>query len=107
MLIWNYHDEDVSAPDEKIVVRIDGLPANVTRASLAQYRIDQSHSNAYSAWQQLGSPQSPTPEQYSALAAAGQLQTFESPRWIGTSGGKSEVEIVLPAEAVSLLQIRW
>jgi hypothetical protein len=35
------------------------------------------------------------------------LQTFESPRWIGMSGGKTEVEIVLPAEAVSLLQIRW
>jgi xylan 1,4-beta-xylosidase len=104
-LVWNYHDDDLPAPDATVRLAIAGVPGG--RAMLRHYRIDQSHSNAYSLWKQLGSPQTPTPEQYAALEAAGQLQLLESPRWIRTAGGAAEVEFSLPRQAVSLVQVSW
>ncbi len=107
LLIWNYHDDDVPAADQPVTVEIDGLPRSVTRALLTEYRIDRDHSNAYAVWQQLGSPQEPTPQQYATLVAAGQLQTAGSPRWVAVSNGKATLPIMLSHEAVSLLQLHW
>jgi xylan 1,4-beta-xylosidase len=73
---------------------------------LRHYRIDDTHSNAYTAWRKMGSPQQPTPEQYAALEAAGQLQELESPSWIDTSK-EMKLDIHLPRQAVSLLQLNW
>jgi xylan 1,4-beta-xylosidase len=52
----------------------------------------------------MGSPQSPSPEQYAAIEAAGQLQALESPRWTDT--GKP-IDIRLPRQGLSLLQLSW
>src|SRR5579884_3079336 len=95
VLIWNYDDDDVPASDASVHLNVAGVP--VGRRLLTHYRIDQNRSNAYTAWKQMGSPQHPTPEQYTQLANAGQLQLLESPRWL--SGGA--IEFALPRQAVS------
>jgi xylan 1,4-beta-xylosidase len=74
---------------------------------LEHYRIDETHSNSYAAWKNMGSPQSPTPEQYAQLKAAGQLQLLNSPEWLDVTGGKVNLETTLPRQAVSLLHIKW
>ncbi len=74
VMIWNYHDEDIAAPAAAIELMVSGVPQAAKRVLLRQYRIDQDHSNAYTAWKQMGLPQNPTPEQYKALEGAGQLQ---------------------------------
>ena len=48
-----------------VTLTIDGLPAG--RPTLTHYRVDSDHSNAYTAWKAMGSPQPPTPAQYAAL----------------------------------------
>ena len=53
------------------------------------------------------SPQDPSAEQYEQLKAAGQLESMGSPRWATEEGGKTEVEIELPRESVSLLRLSW
>ena len=107
LLIWNYHDDDVVAADAPARVIITGLPEAVHRVLLKHYRIDRDHSNAYTAWKQLGSPQKPTPEQYAGLESAGQLQLLESPRWLWSESGQVELSFALPRQAVSLVQISW
>jgi xylan 1,4-beta-xylosidase len=107
VLVWNYSADDVPGPASQIHVNVANLPANLGRALLTQYRIDQTHSNAYAAWQQLGSPQNPTPEQYATMRTAGELQNFDSPHWITIREGEAEVEVLLPRQAVALLQLRW
>ena len=72
VLMWNYHDDDLPAPDAQITLSIAGLPAG--RATVTHYRIDETHSNSYSAWQKMGSPQKPTPAQYAELERASELQ---------------------------------
>jgi xylan 1,4-beta-xylosidase len=89
-----------------VKLEIAGIPAAAKRVLLHHYRIDDTHSNSYTAWKKMGSPQQPTPEQYAALQAAGQLQELESPSWMGV-GQPTTVDIRLPKEAVSLLQLSW
>ncbi len=74
VLIWNYHDDDLPAAATPIDLVISGLPAKTSHGLLEHFRIDSSHSNAFTAWKEMGSPQSPTAEQYEQLQRAGQLQ---------------------------------
>ena len=107
VLVWNYHDDDVAAPDVPLHLALNGMPAKAERVLLRHYRIDRDHSNAFTAWKEMGSPQSPTPEQYAKLKAAGQLQLLDSPRWIKAKQGAAELEFPLPGQALSLLELTW
>jgi xylan 1,4-beta-xylosidase len=107
MLVWNYDRDDVAAPDAEVQVAVAGLPDAARRVMVEHYRIDGAHSNAYSVWKKMGSPQMPTAEQYAELEAAGQLELLGSPRWVSASGGRAEVGFGLPRQGVSLLRVVW
>jgi xylan 1,4-beta-xylosidase len=107
IMAWNYHDDDVPGPAASVRLGVMGVPAGAKRVLLRHYRIDQMHSNAYTVWKELGSPQNPTPEQYARLESAGQLQLLESPRWVSADGGKVELSFTLGSQAVSLVQLSW
>lgn len=104
VLLWNYHDDDLPAPDSPVSLAVSHLPAHI---QVRHYRIDATHSNAYTAWKNMGSPQSPTLEQYAQLEAAGQLQLLESPRWMPTESGTATLRFALPRQSVSLVQVSW
>jgi xylan 1,4-beta-xylosidase len=107
VMVWNYHDDDVAAPDAEVQVTIAGIPPGVKKVLLEHYRIDETHSNAFTAWKKMGSPQAPTSEQYAQLKAAGQLQLLSSPEWLDVADEKVSVEMALPRQAVSLLRLEW
>jgi xylan 1,4-beta-xylosidase len=107
VLLWNYHDDDVAAPGAAVAVSMKSIPSSVHRVLLQHYRIDDHHSNAYSVWKEMGSPQDPTPEQYTTLQAAGQLQLLDSPRWITPENGEIKLDVQLPRMGLSLLRVTW
>jgi xylan 1,4-beta-xylosidase len=107
ILIWNYHDDDLPSEAAPVDLTITGLPENATRGLLEQFRIDSSHSNAFAAWKEMGSPQSPSPEQYQQLEHAGQLQLLSSPAWTRIEKGSLRLQLALPRQAVSLMRIAW
>lgn len=108
IMLWNYADDDLPAADAPVTVTVSGIPAGVHRVRLEHFRIDDTHSDAYTAWKAIGSPQSPSPEQYAQLRAAGQLQTLTSPQWLDVeAGGKLTIPTTLPREATSLLHLEW
>jgi xylan 1,4-beta-xylosidase len=107
ILTWNYHDDDVPAAEAKVRLEIAGIPGTAVRAMVRHYRIDETHSNSWTVWKAMGSPQHPTPEQYARLEAAGQLQLAESPRWVDLRGGAAKLEFTLPRQGVSLMELSW
>ena len=107
VMVWNYQDEDVSGPAAPVELKVAGLPASAKRVLLRHYRIDANHSNAYTVWQQMGSPQNPSPEQYNKLEKAGQLQMLGSPHWIDGSNGSATLRFRLPLQSVSLVELSW
>ncbi len=107
VMVWNCHDNDLPAPASTTRLTIAGASSSLKRALLRHYRIDQEHSNAYTLWKKMGSPQNPTPEQYTQLEAAGQLAMLTSPEWVNCKDGKIELSFTLPRQAVSLIHLSW
>lgn len=105
VMVWNYHDEDLPAPASPVSVSIKNIPAK--KALLTHYRIDDKHSNSYEVWKKMGSPQQPSPEQIKELEKAGQLAKLETPKTVRIKNGLAVIQLQLPRQGVSLLQITW
>ena len=105
VMVWNYHDDNLPAPDAPVTVRIKGVP--VRKVRLQHYRIDQTHSNSYEAWKKMGSPQKPTAEQITQLEKAGQLQLIGPPEPVTVANGETVLNFALPRQGVSLLKLSW
>ena len=103
-LVWNYHDDELASPAVPVTLSMNGLPRQVL---VQHYRIDDEHSNAYTVWKQMGSPQQPTPEQFARLEAAGQLQLLTSPEYRAPKDGTLALAFSLPHHAVSLVRLTW
>ncbi|HTD96325.1 MAG TPA: hypothetical protein VK627_05330 [Edaphobacter sp.] len=107
VLLWNYHDADQPAPATPTSVKLSGLPNGVKRVLVQHYRIDDIHSNAYTAWKAMGSPQQPTAEQYAQLQAVAGLQLLTSPAWVDVVDDKLDLATELPRQSISLVTITW
>jgi xylan 1,4-beta-xylosidase len=107
VLVWNYHDDDISVPAAPINLVITGLPTDAKRALLEHFRVDTSHSDSFTAWKEMGSPQSPSESQYQHLESAGQLQLLNSPAWIESKSGSAQLQFMLPRQGLSLVRLTW
>ncbi len=105
VMVWNYHDDNVPAPDAPVSVQLKGLPGKTI--TVQHYRIDQTHSNSYEAWKKMGSPKAPTASQIAELEKAGQLQMMGSPEQKSVANGVATLSFALPRQGVSLLKVSW
>jgi len=105
ILVWNYHDDDLPAAASQIELTVSGLPVKATRALAEHFRIDSSHSNAFMAWKDMGSLQTPDASQYAQLEHAGQLQLLTSPVWEPITQGTAHLRFALPRQGLSLIRI--
>lgn len=100
ILLWHYHDFDLPGPAADITLTLDGLG----EAQVAHhYRVDENHSNAYTLWLALGSPQDPTADQITELKEAGQLDEIENAATVTNENGATKLSLSLPRQAVSLV----
>jgi len=107
VMLWNYHDAEKSAPSTPVTVAMTGLPRTASRVLVTHYRIDDTHSNAYTVWKAMGSPQKPSAEQIAELKSKDGLQLLDSPRWQDVQGGTVSIATDMPRHAVSLIQLSW
>ena len=106
VLIWNYHDDDVPVSAAPIDLTVSGLPADAKRSLLEHFQVDSDHSNAFAAWKEIGSPQSPSASEYERLQGSGQLQLLNSPAWISIQQ-EAHLQFTLPRQGLSLLRLSW
>jgi xylan 1,4-beta-xylosidase len=78
-----------------------------SRCGACHYRIDDTHSNAYTVWKTMGSPQNPTPAQFAELKAKDGLQQLEPPRELDVRDGAVTVGTEMPSHSISLLKLDW
>ena len=105
VLAWHYHDDDLPGDDADIELKINNLPKNGT-ARLSRFVIDRAHSNSFSAWQQMGSPQNPTAEQIAQLEKTGQLAELPL-QTIQIENKQAVLKWTLPRQAVLLLVLEF
>jgi xylan 1,4-beta-xylosidase len=105
VLVWSYHDDDLPGPSADVTVTVEGMPEG--RPTLTLYRVDTDHSNAYTAWKAMGSPQAPTGAQHDALVEAGLLRTIGAPERVTVANHRVTVTFTLPRQGVSLLRLGW
>jgi xylan 1,4-beta-xylosidase len=103
ILIWNYHDYLVPADSAPIRLKVKLPPDFGSKAGVTHYRIDDTHSNAYTKWLELGSPQNLSPEMFAELKSAMKLERLEPSRLIDIMGGEARLDFELPRFGLSLL----
>jgi xylan 1,4-beta-xylosidase len=76
ILVWRHRDDQYAEdPDAtRVDVEITGLDTGAW--TVQHYRIDATHSNSHTVWQDQGAPQDPTPEQLAAITARQGLEKF-------------------------------
>ena len=77
ILIWNYHDDDLPAAATQVDLRSAVYPRKRAAPWLEHFRIDAAHSNAFIAWKEMGSPQSPDAGQYRTTGKRGTITTSD------------------------------
>jgi xylan 1,4-beta-xylosidase len=107
VMVWNYREEDRNAPAIQIKLEVVGLPKACGKIKVEEFRVDVEDSNAYSAWQKMGSPQKPTAAQYTKLEEAGRLKQVAAPMPASAEKGKCNYIEELPPQSVSLVRWRW
>ena len=107
VMVWNYHDVDEPGPAVPTTLKIGGLPGEARRVLVEHYRIDDTHSNAYTVWKAMGSPQHPTAAQYAQLQGQAGLELLQSPVWMDAVSGGVVVGMEMPRQSVSLLRLSW
>jgi xylan 1,4-beta-xylosidase len=107
VMVWNYQDTIAQDPATAASVVVSGLPVGVKQVKVREWRIDDSHSNAYMAWQAMGSPAQLNAEEAAKLQAAGQLQEVGSVKTAAAAKGEVRLEQTLQGESVSLYELSW
>lgn len=103
ILLVSHHDDwDVEKATE-VRLLVTGLEPGRTY-ELLRAQVDRVQANAYTAWQEMGKPQQPTPEQLAALQNASRLVT-ERAGVFQADGDVWEMNLALPSHAVCLLHV--
>jgi xylan 1,4-beta-xylosidase len=105
VLLWNYSDVDLPAEPAEVEMAVDGLPNATIR--MEELRMDSGHSNAYSVWLKMGSPQQPTPAQKAELVKASGLESMGGVKKVAAKEGRVTVPLSLPRQGVGLVRIWW
>jgi xylan 1,4-beta-xylosidase len=104
VLVWNYHDADVTAEPARIELSMDGLRGGAVSAS--EFRMDAVHSNPYRVWKEMGSPPALTEEQRLKLEKAGGLEQSILGHSIAVRAGEARLQFELPRQGVVLVSVR-
>lgn len=105
IMLWNYHDDENKKNDAHVNLILKNITAkNIT---LSSYLVDEDHSNAYTLWKKMGSPQDVSPGQFSRLQQGGQLRENIKAKRLNAVNGSLNYELVLQGQAVTLLKLTW
>jgi len=105
VMLWNYHDNDVTRITRPVSLKLEGIPAK--KVTLTRYIIDSGHSNSYEVWKKMGSPQQPTTAQIAILEKAGMLKSEGPAQKLAVNNKTLTLKSSLEGQAVELVKLDW
>lgn len=104
VMVYSHHDDWDIEKEFQVELSIENclLGENVI---IKHYRIDKTHSNAYTEWVNQGKPNYPTKEQYEAIKSRDSLEHYEENKTVNVKDDKVTMEFSLSAHAVSFVEI--
>ncbi|MGN6266630.1 MAG: GH39 family glycosyl hydrolase [Ginsengibacter sp.] len=105
VMLWNYHDDERTKTEAWINLHLKDIDAK--QVLISSYLVDKNHSNAYTKWQQMGSPQQPSKQQITDLQNAGQLMKNITGEKFKTINGNLNYHFTLAGQGVALLKVSW
>ncbi len=108
ILVYNYYqDLTKNGNDETVNLTIKNLPfPNGSKILYQHFRVDSTHSNAYTIWQINGKPVSPSPAVWDSMRAHQKLALYEPATTIDYSGSQITKSFPLPRWGVSLIVLK-
>ena len=100
VLAWHYHDDDVPGPAAEISLALEGLGTQAGKGEAAALPDRRDHSNAYTVWQGMGSPQAVL----RAACADGERRASRragGPSESDVADGRAMIRFTLPRQGVA------
>ncbi|MCC2668647.1 MAG: beta-xylosidase [Armatimonadetes bacterium] len=107
VLLYRYDPSVLPGTGQPITVKvkIGGLPANLLRLPMRQYRVDEATNSPYEAWLALGKP-APAPEGIGrSLLGPDPFKPTEEEPGLALDGGAATLEVKLAPNSVTLVTL--
>ena len=102
IMVYRFHpDQKKTVSARHIRLEVEELYGNYR---ICHYRLDHENANSYTAWKERGSKPHSSQIEREEILEAGRLKSWY-PEEIRTLNGKWQMDLVLPANAVSLLEL--
>ena len=105
VLVWNYHDDLVTATATPVHLSVQVPTTFGTRVSVTHLRVDDTHGDPYTVWVSQGSPAAPSAAQVMQLQQAMQPAQLQPPQMVDLVGNVASVDFDLPRFGISLVTI--
>jgi len=103
VLVWRHTDDQYQTDTAETFVNVAVSGLGEGTYTLNHYRIDMNHSNSYTIWKSLGSPQDPTETELAEIKRRQRLEELEPATTMQSTSGELSVDTSLPLPAASLL----
>ncbi|MDP4090745.1 MAG: hypothetical protein Q8930_15955 [Bacillota bacterium] len=104
VMVYSHHDDWAIEKDFQVKLQIENWRLG-EKIEIKHYRIDKTHSNAYTEWLNQGKPDYPTKEQYGAIKSRDGLELYEKFITAELKDYAVTLEFNLSSHAVSFIEI--
>ncbi len=105
VLVWNYHDDLVTAPAAPIQLSVKVPGSFGARVSVTHLRVDDAHGDAYTLWTAQGSLATPSDAQIAALQQGMDPVPLGATQTLDVAGGAVRLSFDLPRFGISLVTL--
>jgi xylan 1,4-beta-xylosidase len=106
VMLWNYQDDENKKTEALIKLNLENLAGK--KVTVTSYLVDENHSNAYTVWQKMGSPQTPSRQQIQDLQTIGRSSMLYVPQQtFGTINGNLDYHFKLEVQGEAVLKVSW
>lgn len=104
VMVYNFYKDLAGQTGvDNVNLTVSSLPLPEGEIEIHHYRIDETHSNAYKIWEDLGKPGRPSDAQWDELHAASELAELNPVQTIDYSGDAYTETFSLPRQGLSML----